>query len=309
MQKKILTICIPTYNKIHLIIPLLCSIKNAIKTYDNHINLIVSENFSNDENKNNLKEYNARNPFFILYQHDINIGAIENIYFLSTKVNTEYVWFLSDDDLLRIDTIEKIFNILYVNRNINLMFINHQTFKDNPNNIIKKVDLLDHKGLIEKSKNIIIDLTKINGEIFMFISSLIYNAEKLKQFISLKLKYTLVDPIKFSFFCGSENLYILNEPLILQRSANASWSKIGPKLFSWEYQASVSEFCNFGYDQNDLKSIVEQSYIDKNGNYLRMLLFSPIKPKLKIVLCLRGSNFYLFFDSLKYNFKKYFGII
>ena len=304
-MNKTLTICIPSYNRSHLIIPLLNSLKQVVEIYKSTVKLIVSENFSSKENQTIIRDYYNKNPFFILYQNNKNIGAIENIYFLLNKVDTEFVWFFSDDDLLVDGAIKKILKIIGQN-NVDLMFVEYQSFKDKPENIINKLDLLGYSGLYSESKKILIELTDKNGEIFMFISSLIFKIEKLKEFIFNNSTLTLVDPIKFSFYCGMKNLFILSEPLVLQRSSNASWSSVGPKLFSWEYQNSLTEFQKYYYDRLEIKRLIKSSYLNKRGNYLRMLFFSPTKQKFNIIFCLRGSNFYLLIDSVVYNVKKLF---
>ena len=83
MSKKTLTIYIPTYNRYDLLIQQLDVIYSSSKIEE--LNVIVSDNFSNDERYIDLdKRYNYEN--FIYKRNPFNVGADANIvngFFLS----------------------------------------------------------------------------------------------------------------------------------------------------------------------------------------------------------------------------------
>jgi glycosyltransferase involved in cell wall biosynthesis len=100
----VLSICIPTYNRVNFLtynLNLLADIIYSNKLFDDII-IIVADNSSTDNTvsvvKAKIEEFNKIN--FRLYCHDKNIGGSNNVVFTVSKAETEFCMTLGDDDYI-----------------------------------------------------------------------------------------------------------------------------------------------------------------------------------------------------------------
>jgi len=110
-----LTIGIPTYNralKLKLQLNNLCKLISK-SSFKNHITVYVSNNGSNDNTIEIIKEYEVKfkqsEISFISNNFPINKGFDTNILFLYYENKSDFIWFLSDDDEIQENSIEQIF--------------------------------------------------------------------------------------------------------------------------------------------------------------------------------------------------------
>ena len=120
---KLLTIYIPTYNRANSLLKQL----NAINNFSDKdkINVIVNDNCSTDINGyKEVKKFCLDNNF-TYHKNEVNVGGDANIFngFLNS-FKSEYIWILSDDDLLKKDAIVKIVTILEKN-SLDILFFTH----------------------------------------------------------------------------------------------------------------------------------------------------------------------------------------
>lgn len=117
-----LLIYIPTYNRA-------ASLLKQLKAIDNNINkslitIIVNDNASTDVEYKNIQQYCLENQY-IYNKNSFNIGADANIFngFMQHH-KAEYIWILSDDDILYDSSVVEIMNILNTN-DLDLLFLTH----------------------------------------------------------------------------------------------------------------------------------------------------------------------------------------
>lgn len=92
-----ITIFIPTYRRPQL---LKRAIESALaQTYAN-IQVIVSDNHSNDETQSIAAEFLKKNRNFKYFRQGENIGMMSNYLFGLSQIKTDYFSILSDDDIL-----------------------------------------------------------------------------------------------------------------------------------------------------------------------------------------------------------------
>ena len=113
-MSKLLAIAIPTYNRAsELQIILENLISQITERYEELIEIVVSDNASNDKTLNVLTSFQSKNPTVIRYfVNEQNIGFGKNIQSLLDNISAEYVWFCGDDDVLYDGIVEKIINVL-----------------------------------------------------------------------------------------------------------------------------------------------------------------------------------------------------
>lgn len=110
ISRPLITTIIPTFNRLHL---LKIAIESAInQTYEN-IEIIVSDNFSND----GTYEFFQTDPYssfanFKYIRRETNVGASNNFLAALNYCNGEYVAFLADDDYIEPEYIEKLYEAM-----------------------------------------------------------------------------------------------------------------------------------------------------------------------------------------------------
>ena len=162
---------------------------------------------------------------------------------------------------------------------------------------------MKYRGYISKGNQCVIDLFLENGKVCMFITSCIYKLAPLKSFCSTRSNQLLIDPLLFSFILANQSIYIEDEVFVLERCSNFSWLNEVLALTSWQIQSGLIELLNYSYKKNDIVKMVKSSYTTKSGgNYIRMLLESPLRYKRKIVFFLGLKQFRLIFKSFLFNF-------
>ena len=109
---KLLSICIPTFNEEKNIIKILNSIFDQ---YSNQINVVVSDNHSDDNTISLIKNYF---PSYIeskdlhIFQNKRNIGQILNYKNVIFRAKTKFVWLVGADDLIAKGSIKKILSFI-----------------------------------------------------------------------------------------------------------------------------------------------------------------------------------------------------
>lgn len=169
MHKARLLIYIPSYNRGKVLSEQLGRIVNQWGKYKEKVRLVVSDNHSSDPLYKTLPDkFTQKNIFF--RQNISNIGGNENIMqgFLAADEN-EYLWILSDDDMVTPSAINEIF-----------WGMGH-----NPDIV--------HIGETNRLKEIILDLnnafTVTSGAGFGLTSAVVFNMNFIKDFIYWGFEY------------------------------------------------------------------------------------------------------------------------
>jgi len=282
---KKLTIYIPSYNRGGSLFKQLKAIN--IKENNDKISVVINDNNSTDILYKEVEKYCLKNNI-IYIKNKINIGGDANIFngFLNS-FESEYIWILSDDDLLKNDSVEKILDIL--NNNLDILFLTHSeieklcvakwTQKDFYENNIKTSD---GAGLIS---NVIYKSDFIKDSIPVGFQNIYTCFSHLSVLIhSMKNKTTKVGNI------GSYHFFIPETNLPPENSAGYSKSYFGFVLLGELFENKIKKkfindfntFWNLMYwyikSKDDIakqNAIYAENYISKNAN-----LFNFFKTKL-----------------------------
>ena len=304
---KLLTICIPTYNRSTHVINQLRFLQRDYQPYVDLIDIKVCDNFSDNLHIANIREFHSNYPFFELFVNEINLGLIGNIYRLLEVSNSKYVWFLGDDDILLEGIIDNMIKILNDDSHTYYLFHNHSVFQDDPANCESTINLSGYTNMVENGRNCLMDLFTINGSINMFMSACIYPVKTLHDFLSIKRDKLIVDPLLFSFYSAAVNdVYIENSIFILDKISDTTWSKESGAVYSWLVPYALIELIGIKYSKFEIKTILLIYYRKNKGNYFRMLVQSPYIYKRSIISVLGLRQFDLIVPSLIFNAKRIF---
>ncbi|WP_414026892.1 glycosyltransferase family 2 protein [Cyanobium sp. ATX-6F1] len=115
-HKKLLTILVPTFNRLGFLVRLLSSLESELCGLEADVHLVIGDNGSNDGTAEFVKNFLAKNPFVSSFRLESNIGPDRIFLELFSRVKTHYFWIISDDDMPRQGLIGKLLQKLYTIR-------------------------------------------------------------------------------------------------------------------------------------------------------------------------------------------------
>lgn len=111
-SRKLLTISVPTYNRADYLDICLDSICRQLRGHEDMVELIVSNNCSQDHTDEIVNKYIADGSPVRYVKNQENIGMDGNIYQAFRLATGKYVWVFSDDDILLDGSLEKMLALL-----------------------------------------------------------------------------------------------------------------------------------------------------------------------------------------------------
>lgn len=203
---KLLSICIPTYNralKLEKNLENLINILEKIGSWKNLIEIVVSDNHSTDNTENICKKHENNIKY---YKQDENKGYDGNVLFLYKAASTKYVFFLSDDDEIFENGLRKLITVLTGKIEYDCILTNFMTKQG------------------EKIINGFKYLENINNECFMrdlkdklpfyFLSSFILKKVNITDNIVLKDTVAVQMNIALEILNNDSKIYIIREYLV-----------------------------------------------------------------------------------------------
>jgi len=107
-----LSICIPTYNRASYLDETLKYIVKQILEEDEEVEIVISDNGSNDGTVKILENYSSKYGFIRYYCNTKNLGYDLNLIKTIENANGEYVWAFSDDDIIQDKALKKVLNLI-----------------------------------------------------------------------------------------------------------------------------------------------------------------------------------------------------
>jgi glycosyltransferase involved in cell wall biosynthesis len=132
-----ISICIPTYNRAELLRECLTHIIPQVQSASD-IEIIVCDNASLDHTKQVVEEYQKGSPNVKYFCNHENLGFDGNVLACITRATGEYVFFLSDDDIVLRGTIQLVDNYIE-NCHPSIISIGHYAFSGNDYHVRTRV--------------------------------------------------------------------------------------------------------------------------------------------------------------------------
>jgi glycosyltransferase involved in cell wall biosynthesis len=226
----LLSICIPTYKRIHCLSNCLNSILIAKRKFNFDFEVCISDNNTKEDVLNVVNFYKKKLKIKFSKNRK-NLGVGKNILKVVTLAEGKYSWIIGNDDLLMPNFFKNFFKIIKNNINIDFFFVNSYH--------------LDSK--------------------FIFSQKQPFNTKLLPNFMnrfSLENKdfkgnfFDLINPkITFDFFLGiytaifltkkwNENLHIISKKLVSDKRIYSNFDNTAPhvKIFAKSFSQSKSYF-------------------------------------------------------------------
>lgn len=111
MNHPLLSLCIPTYNRSILLSDLLASIERDVQPFRDAVEIVVSDNCSDDDTIDVVRAFQDRLDVRY-FRQERNIGQTANICFVPSLATGTYCWILGSDDLLVPGAIRELLTLL-----------------------------------------------------------------------------------------------------------------------------------------------------------------------------------------------------
>jgi abequosyltransferase len=108
----LLTIAIPTYNRVDSLRLLLQTLRTELEGLDGIVRVMVSDNASTDATPQLLEEMRVRWPALVARSNPHNIGPELNFCECLDRIDSRYFWILGDDDLPKTGVIRRLSALL-----------------------------------------------------------------------------------------------------------------------------------------------------------------------------------------------------
>jgi glycosyltransferase involved in cell wall biosynthesis len=123
-NQKLLSVCIPTWNRAELLSEQLSLLSTQIikNELEEKIELVISNNGSEDETENVILKYQQKYNFIKYHNNLLNKGARYNLLKSFQLATGKYLTFLGDDDRYKAESLKKIINCLEIESNVSAVF-------------------------------------------------------------------------------------------------------------------------------------------------------------------------------------------
>ncbi len=222
LDKPLLTIAIPTYNRASCLDLGLSQIFKQLNKDEKSVEILISNNNCIDDTEAIVNKYISFGYAITYIKNDENIGSDRNILQCFNRARGKYVWIMGDDDVLLEGTLEEIISILRKG-DYGLIFLNSYGFAADYLAEQPRIRLKGHKVYSNVNKFI----SKANY-LMAFISVNIVNKElvdkdDLAQFVDTNLVH--LGWILSALFNAKENV-IVNEYSVAARMYNSGGYKL-----------------------------------------------------------------------------------
>ncbi|MEZ8079763.1 glycosyltransferase [Enterovibrio norvegicus] len=239
---KILSICLPTYNRSEKVIKQLKFLLSEIKglKIKNDIEIIISDNCSLESHQVALDEAvkNVKNNGFdITYNKNIsNVGLIGNLKILSELSTGEYIWFVGDDDKLYPGILSSLENS--ISNNKGMIFINHEGTDE-------KGEVILQQAFKHDEHNDLFDVFRHSKTSMMFITACVYKREIVAPLFKNENE-RLTIPLFLSFKCEEvSGVSFVKDVLIENKRGDISWREDARVVFYYNVPMELIKIVGF----------------------------------------------------------------
>jgi len=156
MNEKLLTISIPTFNRACKLERLM----NVLLLYPVcELEILICDNASEDNTQDICSNYILDNSNVNYIRNSKNLGYDKNVILCLENSITEYVWFLSDDDLVSLELINKVI-INLKQKKPDGMLINARVLADSHQEIIPKLNSKLINELVTVNEDVFVEYSK-----------------------------------------------------------------------------------------------------------------------------------------------------
>jgi abequosyltransferase len=267
MQRKLLTIAIPTYNRPDDLDRSLSSVLPQVKKFEQYVEFLISDNASTKDNASVVRKYQQLGYNINYIIQEKNLGMDGNFTFIYDYASTKYVWMLSDDDLLIDNGVEIIIDFLSASKEIGVLYLGNIWYDVSDPNV-------DVEALMPKERpNIIVYdnpleyLEKVNYWV-TFLSANIVNKDLLKGKVDTEVfQGTFLALLSWIIPASFQNApsAIVDGPILICKGNNQGGYKL-VEVFANNFNKVLDYFVGKGIPK-EIKEIINRHLLRKYFAY------------------------------------------
>lgn len=219
-MSKILSICIPTYNRANCLEECLNSIAKSIAGFEDDVEIVISDNASTDTTQKVVEKFCGTLSVIRYFRNVENIGGERNFRLVASLAEAEYILVFGDDDKMAAAAIEIILD--KIKKGVDLLVLNYSIWDKNFSHCIKshafsmRDKTYHHKNLIMSDQGLnigYISTVVVKKDLFFVLS-----AAEYEKYVPFGF------PFAYAVYAGMkencEAVYV-SEPIVLNRAGNS----------------------------------------------------------------------------------------
>ena len=268
-MKKLLSICIPTYNRAEFLPDAIESILNQITSdIKDKVEICISDNASTDNTEEVIKKYQEKNICDIVYhKNKENIGADRNFLKVIEIANGEYCWWLGSDDALESDILNELVSKIE-NTKIEFYLLTQNCY----DKALKNTIPCNKHPLLDENDKLLILNNLLNESIYLlgYISVLIVKKDLFLKKTPNEGKYIgsmYIHLYKILYLLNKNyKMYFIRKPIVKWRADNDSFLNdlklYGRIKIDIDGYSSIAKDV-FGEDSLEYKKVIQIRVFDK----------------------------------------------
>lgn len=218
----LLSLCVPTYNRAGLLDQALRAVLSQItQEMTGQVEVIVLDNASPDETPATVALAQADFPHLPLrsLRHPQNIGPDANFYEAVKQAQGEYVYLLSDDDILLPGAVETLLRLIHAHPGFDAFCLNIQPFVSDPDEAGPPLLDLPQDAVLHSRD----EALGLLGTLIGFLSVMAFNKSRIAaNDYTDKIGTNFIQAFFFlDVLAGGRGLAATAQPLLAQRAENA----------------------------------------------------------------------------------------
>jgi glycosyltransferase involved in cell wall biosynthesis len=252
----LLSICIPTYNRLIFLRESLDSILNQIEEINYKIvEIIISDNASSDGTKEYIDELikNETNLKINYFRQLENLGPDVNILNTVNLARGEFIYIISDDDILLPGAISVLLSLIEKYPTHNAFCLNYKTFDTNPYMDKKTIHLVEEDLFIKNKDEVLIFF----GTWITFLSSISFRRNTIEPDLYIdKIGTSLIQAYIYLEVLASNNgIYVTQKTYLAIRENNTGGYSF-LKVFVSEFHELMLYAESIGYAKLTIEKVL-----------------------------------------------------
>lgn len=275
----VLSLCIPTYNRLPLLTEALSAVIDQIDDKIAPIvEILVSNNASTDGTESYVTKLISKYPHLQIryFCNEKNLGAEPNIYCLTKQAAGEWLYILSDDDILLPGGLSKLLSLIEKYPDFDAFCLNMHGFEDNPYTQVKPMfEISEDRIITDKDDSLIffgVWITFLSAIAFKKIT-LEVNDHHDKIGTWLRQSYIYLDALT-----KSNGLYITKDPFLAVRGNNTGGYNLF-EVFVKNFGALLNYAKEIGYSNSAIEKVLIKHARSFLLYYIRTLRLQSIEER------------------------------
>lgn len=299
-MNKLLTIAIPTYNRANLLDQQLTWLAAAIQGFESECEILISDNCSTDHTQSVVKKWQMffQNTTFHANKNSENLGVMRNITYCIKAATSKYVWTISDDDKIDINSISYLVKTLKNAENLGLLILNFSCRHQITDELVyPRCYEIEHEEIESEGRPIFERCIQTNRSGVQLMSAQVYRTDLAQR--SLKTWADGVNNLDYQVyitgFCAFHANAMISKDVYLENAFGASHWMVKPKLLlkmQYTYSPEIDiKLKQIGYASNFCHNLILHHFTHNNwrvflGALRRwpILAMSIIIPYLSLVI-------------------------